>query len=100
MSAAGKEVFMLNPTSLLADALGQNLADTYRRIYGDEEPHIASALDEAAGSSSSASPAAMRSITIASTPHSSPSASRKFCADAASSAPSRRAIGAIPFWPR
>src|ERR1700724_1340496 len=48
MSAAGKEVIMLNPTSLLADALGQNLADTYRRIYGDEEPHIASALDEAA----------------------------------------------------
>ncbi|HXO90039.1 MAG TPA: hypothetical protein VN849_04545 [Stellaceae bacterium] len=48
MSAAGKEVIMLNPTSLLADALGQNLADTYRRIYGEEEPHIASALDEAA----------------------------------------------------
>jgi len=39
---------MLNPTSLLADALGRNLADTYRRIYGDREPHIAHGLDEAA----------------------------------------------------
>jgi len=39
---------MLNPTSLLADALSRNLAETYRRIYGDQEPHIASALDEAA----------------------------------------------------
>jgi len=39
---------MLNPTSLLADALGRNLAETYRRIYADREPHIASALDEAA----------------------------------------------------
>jgi hypothetical protein len=39
---------MLNPTSLLADALGRNLAETYRRIYGDREPHVASGLDEAA----------------------------------------------------
>jgi hypothetical protein len=39
---------MLNPTSLLADALGQNLAKTYRRIYGDQEPQIAAGLDEAA----------------------------------------------------
>jgi hypothetical protein len=39
---------MLNPTSLLADALGRNLAETYRRNYGDQEPHIAAALDEAA----------------------------------------------------
>jgi len=39
---------MLNPTSLLADALGPNLAETYRRIYGDQEPHLASGLDEAA----------------------------------------------------
>jgi 3'5'-cyclic nucleotide phosphodiesterase len=39
---------MLNPTSLLADALGRNLADTYRRIYGDQEPQIAAGLDEAA----------------------------------------------------
>jgi hypothetical protein len=39
---------MLNQTSLLADALGRNLAETYRRIYGEREPHIADALDEAA----------------------------------------------------
>jgi len=39
---------MLNPTSLLADALGRNLAETYRRIYGEQEPRIAHALDEAA----------------------------------------------------
>jgi hypothetical protein len=39
---------MLNPTSLLADALGRNLAETYRRIFGDQEPHIAAGLDEAA----------------------------------------------------
>src|SRR5882672_1893261 len=43
-----KETILLNPTSLLADALGRNLAETYRRIYGDQEPHIASGLDEAA----------------------------------------------------
>src|SRR5208283_3790241 len=43
-----KEAIMLNPTSLLADALGRNLAETYRRIYDDREPHIASGLDEAA----------------------------------------------------
>jgi hypothetical protein len=39
---------MLNPTSLLADALGRNLAETYGRIYGDQEPHIAESLGEAA----------------------------------------------------
>ena len=39
---------MLNPTSLLADALGRNLSDTYRRIYGEREPWIATGLDEAA----------------------------------------------------
>ena len=39
---------MLNPTSLLADALGRNLAETYRRIFGGREPHIADGLDEAA----------------------------------------------------
>jgi hypothetical protein len=33
---------------LLADALGRNLAETYRRIYGDQEPRMAHALDEAA----------------------------------------------------
>jgi hypothetical protein len=48
ISAAFEEVIMLNPTSLLADALGRNLAETYRRIFGDQEPHIASGLDEAA----------------------------------------------------
>src|SRR5215510_2018607 len=39
---------MLNATSLLADALGRNLAETYRRIYGDQEARFAHALDEAA----------------------------------------------------
>jgi hypothetical protein len=39
---------VLNPTSLLADALGRNLAETYRRIYGEQEPRIGAALDEAA----------------------------------------------------
>ena len=39
---------MLNPTSLLADALGRNLAETNRRSYGDQEPHLAAGLDEAA----------------------------------------------------
>jgi hypothetical protein len=39
---------VLNPTSLLADALGRNLAESYRRSFGDQEPHIAAALDEAA----------------------------------------------------
>src|SRR5262249_24950736 len=42
------EITMMNPTSLLADALGRNLAETYRRIFGEREPQIASALDEAA----------------------------------------------------
>ncbi len=40
---------MLNPTSLLADALGRNLAETYRRAYGDQEPHIGAGLAAAAG---------------------------------------------------
>jgi len=39
---------MLNATSLLADALAQNLSGTFRRIYGDREPLMASAIDEAA----------------------------------------------------
>src|SRR3954454_12142023 len=42
------DAIMLNPTSLLADALGRNLAETYRRIYGNQEPQIAAGLDEAA----------------------------------------------------
>ena len=39
---------MLNPTSLLADALGRNLAEVYSRTFGSREPHFAAALDEAA----------------------------------------------------
>src|SRR3974390_1041001 len=39
---------MLHPTSLLADALAQNLSGTFRRIYGEQEPRVAHALDEAA----------------------------------------------------
>jgi hypothetical protein len=31
---AFEEAIMLNPTSLLADALGRNLAETYSRIFG------------------------------------------------------------------
>src|SRR5215471_16392606 len=43
-----EETKMLDPTSLLADALGRNLAATYRRIFGEQEPRIRHALDEAA----------------------------------------------------
>ncbi|HMK68544.1 MAG TPA: hypothetical protein VK433_08355 [Stellaceae bacterium] len=39
---------MLNSTSLLAEALGRNLSETYRRIYGEREPHLGTGLDEAA----------------------------------------------------
>ena len=39
---------MLNATSLLADALAQNLSGTFRRIYADREPLMAALLDEAA----------------------------------------------------
>jgi hypothetical protein len=48
ISRSVKEAIMLNPTSLLADALGRSLTETYRRIYGDQEPRMAHALDEAA----------------------------------------------------
>jgi hypothetical protein len=48
MAAHPMEALMINPTSLLAEALGRNLAETYRRIFGDREPQIASGLDEAA----------------------------------------------------
>ena len=41
---------MLNPTTLLADALGRNLAETYSRIFGSREPQFAAMLDEAARS--------------------------------------------------
>jgi len=39
---------MLNPTALLAGALGQNLADVYRETFGERDPQIATGLDEAA----------------------------------------------------
>lgn len=39
---------MLNPTSLLAGALGQNLADVYRQTFGSCDPHFATNLNEAA----------------------------------------------------
>jgi hypothetical protein len=39
---------MLNATSLIADALARDISGTFRRIYGDREPLMASALDEAA----------------------------------------------------
>jgi len=39
---------MLNPTALLAESLGQNLADVYRRTFGAREPLFATALSEAA----------------------------------------------------
>jgi hypothetical protein len=39
---------MFNPTSLLADALGRNLSQTFLRIYGDQEQRMAHALDEGA----------------------------------------------------
>ena len=39
---------MLNPTSLLADALGRNLAEVYGRTFGSREPQFAAVLDEAA----------------------------------------------------
>src|SRR5262245_31605598 len=39
---------MLNPTSLLADALGRHLAEVYTRTFGSREPQFAAVLDEAA----------------------------------------------------
>src|SRR5690349_7515028 len=39
---------MLNPTTLLADALGQQLTDTFRRGSGGREPQRAALLDETA----------------------------------------------------
>ena len=41
---------MLNPTTLLADALGRNLAETYSRTFGSREPQYAAVLSEAARS--------------------------------------------------
>jgi hypothetical protein len=39
---------MLNPTTLLAEALGQNLAAVYRQTFGDREPMFGTGLSEAA----------------------------------------------------
>jgi hypothetical protein len=43
-----REAAMLNPTALLARALGQSLADAYRETFGGRDPQIAIGLDEAA----------------------------------------------------
>jgi hypothetical protein len=80
------EAIMLIATTLLAHAWGRNLVETYRRIYGDQEPQIAAALDEAARlvierfASSD-----VRCIMIANTPRWLRFASRIFCAAVASS---------------
>ena len=94
------EAIMLNPTGLLADALGRNLAETYRRIYGDQEPRMAHALDEAARLVIERIASSDALYHIANTRPWSPFASRTFYAAVASSGPSRPAIGAMPFWPR
>jgi hypothetical protein len=39
---------MLNPTTVLADTLGQNLLDGYREVFGEREPFFANGLKEAA----------------------------------------------------
>ncbi len=39
---------MLNPTTVLADTLGQNLLDTYREVFGEREPFFANSLKESA----------------------------------------------------
>lgn len=39
---------MLNPTRMLADALGQHLAETYSRAFGGREPRYAEILNESA----------------------------------------------------
>lgn len=39
---------MLNPIALVADALGENLADTYRLYFGDRRPEFAAYLSGAA----------------------------------------------------
>ena len=43
-----REVPLLTSTSLLADALGRSLADTYRRTFAEREPQYAAVLDGAA----------------------------------------------------
>jgi len=39
---------MLDPTALLAEALGKNLAEVYRQTFGSRSPEVGQALDEAA----------------------------------------------------
>jgi mRNA interferase RelE/StbE len=39
---------MLNPTELLADALGNELAAAYRRAFSGREPHHTEVIAEAA----------------------------------------------------
>jgi hypothetical protein len=42
-----REAGMFNETTLLADALGRHLAETYQRIYGGQEPEFGRILDSA-----------------------------------------------------
>ena len=39
---------MLDPTKVLADTLGEHLAQVYRRVFGGREPRYAEIIDEAA----------------------------------------------------
>ena len=41
---------MFDPTKLLANALGEHLAATYRRVFGSREPRFAEVLDDVARS--------------------------------------------------
>src|SRR5262249_12995783 len=45
--ACRREAKMFNATTLLADALGSHLAETYRRIYGGREPEYGRNVDSA-----------------------------------------------------
>jgi hypothetical protein len=42
------EAHMLDATKLLANALGENLSTSYRRVFGSREPRFAEVIDEAA----------------------------------------------------
>jgi hypothetical protein len=91
---------VLNPTSLLADALGRDLAETYRRSYGDQEPHLAAGLDEAARlvieriASSDALYHDVQHTTLVTL------CVQDILRAGASSGSSHPAIGPIPYWPR
>ena len=39
---------MLDPTMLLASALGEKLSTSYRRVFGSREPRYSEIIDEAA----------------------------------------------------